>query len=263
MKALVKKYAKKGLWFEDVPLPEVGINDALIKIKRTAICGTDMHIYNWDEWAEKTVPVPLIIGHEFVGEIVKIGSNVHDFSVGQIVSGEGHLVCGRCRNCLAGRRHLCIDCKGIGVNHPGAFAEYIAIPVANIIDFIRTHHGTTRVEYFYRSYLKEHPEEEVDESQFRYPGPNPRTKEETIMMMADSIEAACKSLKNPSEKDINDLIDKIINGKVSMGQFVDSRMTFQELEVCKETFKQVMKSVHHVRIEYPEEKKALPEGGEK
>ena len=132
-----------------------------------------------------------------------------------------------------------------------------------IIDFIRTHHGTTRVEYFYRSYLKEHPEEEVDESQFRYPGPNPRTKEETIMMMADSIEAACKSLKNPSEKDINDLIDKIINGKVSMGQFVDSRMTFQELEVCKETFKQVMKSVHHVRIEYPEEKKALPEGGEK
>ena len=107
MKALVKKEAAVGLWLEDVPEPSLGINDVLIKIKRTAICGTDMHIYNWDAWAQKTIPVPMVVGHEFVGEIVDVGGNVNDFYAGQIVSGEGHLVCGRCRNCMAGRRHLC------------------------------------------------------------------------------------------------------------------------------------------------------------
>ncbi len=132
MKALVKKYAKEGLWLEDVHEPEIGINDVLIKIHKTAICGTDVHIWNWDEWAQKTIPVPMVIGHEFVGKIAAIGSNVHDFQVGDIVSGEGHLVCGRCRNCLAGRRHLCKDTKGIGVNRTGAFAEYISIPVTNV-----------------------------------------------------------------------------------------------------------------------------------
>ena len=103
MKALVKKEAREGLWLEDVPAPEVGINDVLIKVKRTAICGTDMHIYNWDEWAQKTIPVPMVVGHEFVGEVVEVGSNVNGFDTGQIVSGEGHVVCGRCRNCMAGR----------------------------------------------------------------------------------------------------------------------------------------------------------------
>ena len=107
MKALVKRESEKGLWLEDVAEPEVGINDVLVKINRTAICGTDMHIYNWDSWAQATIPVPMVVGHEFVGEIVDVGSNVNDFRAGQIVSGEGHLVCGRCRNCLAGRRHLC------------------------------------------------------------------------------------------------------------------------------------------------------------
>jgi len=132
MKALVKREAKVGLWMEDVPGPEIGINDVLIKIKRTAICGTDMHIYNWDEWAQKTIPVPMVTGHEFVGEIVEVGSNVIDFHPGQIVSGEGHLVCGRCRNCMAGRRHLCAHTSGIGVNRTGAFAEYLALPMSNV-----------------------------------------------------------------------------------------------------------------------------------
>lgn len=131
-----------------------------------------------------------------------------------------------------------------------------------LVDFIRTHHGTTRTEYFYRTYLKEYPEEEVDESRFRYPGPIPRSKEETILMMADSIEAACKTLKNPSEGDINELIDKIINGKISQGQLNDSEMTFEELQICKSVFKQLMRSVHHVRIEYPEEEGAKKEGPE-
>ncbi|MFT7388610.1 MAG: threonine 3-dehydrogenase [Candidatus Endobugula sp.] len=132
MKALVKKEAKQGLWLEDVPIPDYGINDVLIRVLRTAICGTDMHIYNWDEWAQKTIPVPMTVGHEFVGEIVEIGSNVNDFKAGQIVSGEGHVVCGRCRNCLAGRRHLCAHTSGIGVDRPGAFAEYVVLPMSNV-----------------------------------------------------------------------------------------------------------------------------------
>ncbi|MEH6578665.1 MAG: L-threonine 3-dehydrogenase [Amphritea sp.] len=132
MKALVKKEAAPGLWLEEVPVPQIGINDVLIKIKRTAICGTDMHIYNWDAWAQKTIPVPMVVGHEFVGEIVEVGSNVNDFQIGQIVSGEGHVVCGRCRNCLAGRRHLCAHTRGIGVDRPGAFAEYLALPMSNV-----------------------------------------------------------------------------------------------------------------------------------
>ena len=132
MKALIKKEASLGLWLEDVPMPEIGINDVLIKIKRTAICGTDLHIYNWDKWAQETISTPMVIGHEFVGEIVEIGSNVNDFSIGQIVSGEGHVVCGRCRNCLAGRRHLCADTSGVGVDRHGAFAEYLALPMSNV-----------------------------------------------------------------------------------------------------------------------------------
>lgn len=132
MKALVKKEAETGIWLEDVPEPELGINDVLIKIKRTAICGTDMHIYNWDEWAQKTIPVPMVVGHEFVGEIVKVGSYVNDFTPGQIVSGEGHVVCGRCRNCMAGRRHLCAFTSGVGVDRPGAFAEYLSLPMSNV-----------------------------------------------------------------------------------------------------------------------------------
>ena len=132
MKALVKKKAEPGLWLEDVPLPEVGINDVLIEILRTGICGTDVHIYNWDAWSQRTVPVPLVIGHEFVGRVVDVGANVKDFHAGDIVSGEGHVVCGRCRNCLAGRRHLCKDTKGIGVNRPGAYAEFLALPMTNV-----------------------------------------------------------------------------------------------------------------------------------
>lgn len=132
MKALVKRNAEIGLWLEDVPEPKVGINDVLIKVKRTAICGTDMHIYNWDKWAQKTIPVPMVVGHEFVGEVVSAGSNVLDFHPGQLVSGEGHVVCGRCRNCMAGRRHLCAHTSGIGVNRPGAFAEYVSLPMSNV-----------------------------------------------------------------------------------------------------------------------------------
>ncbi len=132
MKALVKRESEKGLWLEDVAEPEVGMNDVLVKINRTAICGTDMHIYNWDSWAQATIPVPMVVGHEFVGEIVDVGSNVNDFRAGQIVSGEGHLVCGRCRNCLAGRRHLCAFTSGVGVDRSGAFAEYLALPMSNV-----------------------------------------------------------------------------------------------------------------------------------
>ncbi|MCX6910680.1 MAG: L-threonine 3-dehydrogenase [Verrucomicrobia bacterium] len=132
MKALVKRQAATGLWLEDAPEPEIGLNDVLIRVDRTGICGTDLHIYNWDAWAQKTIPVPLVVGHEFVGEIVEVGSNVKDFFPGQVVSGEGHVVCGRCRNCLAGRRHLCADTKGIGVNRPGAFAEYLSLPMTNV-----------------------------------------------------------------------------------------------------------------------------------
>ncbi len=132
MRALVKARAERGLWLEDVPEPEYGINDVLIRVRRTGICGTDVHIYQWDEWAQQTIPVPMVIGHEFVGEIAAVGSNVSDFHVGDLVSGEGHVVCGRCRNCLAGRRHLCAHTSGVGVNRPGAFAEYIALPMTNI-----------------------------------------------------------------------------------------------------------------------------------
>jgi threonine 3-dehydrogenase len=132
MKALVKSRAERGLWLTDVPEPKPGINDVLIRIHRTGICGTDLHIYKWDEWAAKTIPVPLVIGHEFVGEVVEVGSNVADFQPGLIVSGEGHVVCGRCRNCLAGRRHLCADTQGVGVNRAGAFAEYIVLPMTNV-----------------------------------------------------------------------------------------------------------------------------------
>jgi threonine 3-dehydrogenase len=132
MRALVKRYAKPGLWLEDVPVPEVGINDVLIQVHKTAICGTDVHIWNWDPWAKKTIPVPMVVGHEFAGRVAAIGRNVHDVSIGDIVSGEGHIVCGRCRNCLAGRRHLCKDTRGVGVNRPGCFAEYLSIPVTNV-----------------------------------------------------------------------------------------------------------------------------------
>ena len=132
MQALVKREDGPGLWLEDVPEPTVAVRDVLIKVDRTGICGTDLHIYKWDDWARKTVPVPLVVGHEFVGEIVEIGSDVKDFSVGEIVSGEGHVVCGHCRNCMAGRRHLCNDTAGIGVTRPGAFAELISLPQTNV-----------------------------------------------------------------------------------------------------------------------------------
>ena len=132
MKALVKARAERGLWMEDIPVPEYGINDVLIRVRYAGICGTDLHIYEWDDWAKATIRVPMAIGHEFVGEIVAVGSNVNDFHPGDIVSGEGHVVCGRCRNCLAGRRHLCAHTKGVGVNRPGAFAEFIALPMTNI-----------------------------------------------------------------------------------------------------------------------------------
>ncbi len=132
MKALVKSRAERGLWLEDVPKPQISINDVLIRVRHTGICGTDVHIHDWDDWAQKTIHVPLVIGHEFVGEIVEVGSNVNDFRAGDIVSGEGHVVCGRCRNCLAGRRHLCAHTQGVGVNRAGAFAEYISLPMSNI-----------------------------------------------------------------------------------------------------------------------------------
>jgi threonine 3-dehydrogenase len=132
MKALVKARPEPGIWLEEVPIPDMGINDVLIKIHKTSICGTDVHIFNWDAWARKTIPVPMHVGHEFVGEVAEIGSNVHDTQTGDIVSGEGHLVCGHCRNCLAGRRHLCMNTSGVGVNRPGAFAEYLSIPVTNV-----------------------------------------------------------------------------------------------------------------------------------
>ncbi len=132
MKALVKSKPEEGLWLEDVAEPEITINDVMIRVLKTGICGTDVHIYKWDQWSQKTIKVPTTIGHEFVGQIVDIGSNVNDFKPGDIVSGEGHLVCGRCRNCMAGRRYRCANTLGIGVNANGAFAEYIAMPMTNI-----------------------------------------------------------------------------------------------------------------------------------
>jgi threonine 3-dehydrogenase len=132
MKALVKAKAERGIWMEDIPPPEVGHNDVLIKIRRTAICGTDIHIFQWDDWAQATIPVPLAVGHEFCGEIVECGSEVKGFEVGDRVSAEGHITCGVCRNCRAGRRHLCMNTVGVGVNRPGAFAEYLSVPAFNV-----------------------------------------------------------------------------------------------------------------------------------
>ena len=132
MKALVKSRSERGLWIENVPEPELGINDVKIRVLLTGICGTDLHIYQWDDWAKSTIHVPLAIGHEFVGEIAAVGSNVNDYRIGELVSGEGHVTCGRCRNCLAGRRHLCAHTKGVGVNRPGCFAEFIVLPMSNI-----------------------------------------------------------------------------------------------------------------------------------
>ena len=132
MKALVKAHPDPGLWLQDVPEPAIGINDVLIRVLRTGICGTDVHIFEWNDWARQTIPLSMTIGHEFVGEIVEVGSNVNDFHPGELVSGEGHVVCGRCRNCMAGRRHLCAHTSGVGVNRPGCFAEFIALPMTNL-----------------------------------------------------------------------------------------------------------------------------------
>ncbi len=131
MRALVKRHRKPGLWMEEVPVPEIGENDVLIRVKKTAICGTDLHIYNWDQWAQKTIPVPMVTGHEFVGVIERMGASVTGYKIGDRVSGEGHLTCGHCRNCRAGKRHLCRNTVGVGVNRQGCFAEYLAIPAGN------------------------------------------------------------------------------------------------------------------------------------
>ena len=133
MKALVKKYAQKGLWLEDVPEPSITENDVKIKIHKTAICGTDLHIYNWNEWAQNTIKTPMVIGHEYVGTVVEVGEGVSAVRVGDTVSGEGHIVCGKCRNCRKGASHLCRETKGVGVNRNGAFAEYLVIPESNVV----------------------------------------------------------------------------------------------------------------------------------
>lgn len=133
MKSLVKAKREPGIWMQDVPVPEYGVNDVLIKIHKTAICGTDIHIYNWDEWAQATIPVPMTVGHEFYGEIVEVGSEVKGFKAGQRVSGEGHITCGSCRNCRAGKRHLCRNTEGVGVNRPGCFAEFLSMPASNVL----------------------------------------------------------------------------------------------------------------------------------
>jgi len=132
MKALVKKESAPGIWLQDIPVPKVGPNDVLIRIGKTSICGTDMHIYKWDAWAQRTIPVPMAVGHEYVGRIVELGSEVKGLAVGDRVSGEGHVTCGFCRNCRAGRRHLCRNTVGVGVNRPGAFAEYLVLPAVNV-----------------------------------------------------------------------------------------------------------------------------------
>src|SRR5262245_13344301 len=131
MKAVVKAKREPGLWLEDVPVPEVGGDEVLIRVSKASICGTDIHIYNWDEWAQRTIPVPMAIGHEFTGEIAAMGSEVRGLNVGDRVSGEGHVTCGFCRNCRAGRRHLCRNTQGIGVNRPGCFADYLVLPASN------------------------------------------------------------------------------------------------------------------------------------
>ncbi|UBU47439.1 L-threonine 3-dehydrogenase [Cobetia amphilecti] len=132
MKALAKLKAEPGIWMTETAVPEIGHNDVLIKIRKTAICGTDMHIYQWDDWSQATVPVPMVTGHEYAGEIVALGSEVRGYEIGDRVSGEGHITCGHCRNCRAGRRHLCRNTEGVGVNRPGAFAEYLALPAYNL-----------------------------------------------------------------------------------------------------------------------------------
>jgi threonine 3-dehydrogenase len=132
MKALVKSRREPGLWMEDVPVPEIGPNDVLVRIHKSAICGTDMHIWNWDAWSQKTIPVPMTVGHEYVGVIEKVGDEVEGYKIGDRVTGEGHLVCGHCRNCRAGKRHLCPNTKGVGVNRPGSFAEYLSLPAFNL-----------------------------------------------------------------------------------------------------------------------------------
>ena len=133
MRSLVKAKREPGIWMQDVPVPDYGVNDVLIKIHKTAICGTDIHIYSWDEWAQATIPVPMTVGHEFYGEIVEVGREVKGLKVGQRVSGEGHITCGMCRNCRAGKRHLCRNTEGVGVNRPGCFAEYLALPATNVL----------------------------------------------------------------------------------------------------------------------------------
>ena len=133
MKALVKKYAEKGIWMEDVPVPEVGINDVLIKIKKTAICGTDLHIYKWDEWSQKTIRTPMVIGHEYVGVVAQVGLGVRNIQIGDRVTGEGHIACGHCRNCRRGKLHVCENSVGVGVNRDGAFAEYLSLPESNVV----------------------------------------------------------------------------------------------------------------------------------
>lgn len=133
MKALVKKYPEKGIWMENVPLPEVGINDVLIKIKKTAICGTDLHIYKWDEWSQKTIRTPMVIGHEYVGVVAQVGLGVRNIQIGDRVTGEGHIACGHCRNCRRGKLHVCENSVGVGVNRDGAFAEYLSLPESNVV----------------------------------------------------------------------------------------------------------------------------------
>lgn len=132
MRALVKAHSEPGIWYEDIPRPAIGHNDVLVRVRRTAICGTDIHIFQWDDWAQRTIPVPMAVGHEFYGEIVEVGTEVRGFEVGDRVSAEGHVTCGVCRNCRAGRRHLCANSEGIGVNRPGAFADYVAVPAFNV-----------------------------------------------------------------------------------------------------------------------------------
>jgi threonine 3-dehydrogenase len=132
MKALVKAKSEPGIWLQDIPEPEIGPMDALIRIRKTSICGTDMHIYNWDAWARRTIPVPMAVGHEFCGVVENVGSGVADLKPGDLVSGEGHIVCGRCRNCLGGRQHLCSHALGVGVNRQGAFAQFLSIPARNV-----------------------------------------------------------------------------------------------------------------------------------
>jgi threonine 3-dehydrogenase len=132
MRALVKAKREPGLWLEEVPVPEPGPADVLVKVRRSAICGTDLHIWKWDQWAQRTIPVPMVVGHEYVGEVAKLGANVKGFEVGEVVTSEGHIVCGHCRNCRAGREHLCPNTLGVGVNRPGSFAEYVCVPAHNV-----------------------------------------------------------------------------------------------------------------------------------